>query len=450
MSWIGRLVSALDASFWFVPVLTVLASILLAVGAIEGDRLLGAQAIGAWPWALGSGDGARNMLQAIASSMVTVAGVVFSITIVTLALTSNQYTSRILRNFVRDRVNQASLGIFLGIYAYCLVVLRITQATGGDGIPAIAVLVGFALALLGIGVLIYFIHHIATAIQASNVIARVAHETLRALDKPFPARLAEAANTPGGSDQDLAHDADWLPIPSARTGFIERLRENALLRVLRKRDLVLRMDRAVGDFVAEGQRLCSVQGRGTEGAAEALNRIYSIQPWPSVAQDVHYGIKQLVDVAAKALSPGINDQTTAEICIDYLRVILVRAAGMRFPSHYRANRGKLRVIAKAPGFEDLLELAFDGIRRNATGHVGIILRLIDALEAIAGAISDAGRFGAVAGHFDAISETADRSVESARDRNMIARARLRVVRLLPSGAPLEGVMALSGKAGSLP
>jgi uncharacterized membrane protein len=191
----------LRSSFWFLPGVIVLAAVLLALFLVQLDlSLQEKQALYAeWPMLLGSGaEGARSLLSTVASSMITVAGVVFSITIVALSLASNQYTSRVLRNFMRDRVNQAVLGLFLGIFAYCLMVLRtIRGAEETIFVPSVAVLFGLLLAFVGIAVLIYFIHHIAMSIQAVNILAEVAVESLSAVEQLFPDKLRLPAEERG-------------------------------------------------------------------------------------------------------------------------------------------------------------------------------------------------------------------------------------------------------------
>ncbi len=164
------------SSFWFVPALMVLDAVVLATVLITVDATVDLHAVERWPLVFGAGAaGARGLLTAVAGSMITVAGVVFSITLVALSLTSSQYTSRVIRNFMRDRVNQIVLGVFVGIFAYCLVVLR-TIHGGDEGafVPALAVLAGLILAFVGIAFLIYFIHYISMSIQASSIIARAA------------------------------------------------------------------------------------------------------------------------------------------------------------------------------------------------------------------------------------------------------------------------------------
>src|SRR5664280_3296968 len=185
MNELNRCWSALPSSFWLVPTLIVAGSITLAMALVEAHSTGSAQWLARWPRLFGSGAaGARGTLSTIAGSMMTVVGVTFSMTLVALALASSQYTSRILRNFMRDGVTQVVLGIFTGIFAYCLIVLR-TIRSGDEGgfVPSLAVFFAVALAMGGIGVLIFFIHHIAASIQASSIIASVADETIVAVDR---------------------------------------------------------------------------------------------------------------------------------------------------------------------------------------------------------------------------------------------------------------------------
>jgi uncharacterized membrane protein len=193
MNRLKQLWSNLRSSFWFMPSLIVVVSIAFAVALIEADsagRPLAAQ----WPRLFGAGaEGARGMMSTIAGSMMTVVGVTFSMILVVLAMASSQYTSRILRNFMRSRVTQVVLGIFAGIFTYCLIVLR-TIRSGDEGafVPSLAVFLRFrAGARRRIGALMFFIHHIASSIQASSIIASIAQETIAAIDRLFPEQLGQ-------------------------------------------------------------------------------------------------------------------------------------------------------------------------------------------------------------------------------------------------------------------
>ena len=229
MSKLRVLLETLRSSMWFVPALIVVGAVGLAVGLIEMDWLSRQELVTRWPRIFGAGaDGSRALLSAIASSMITVAGVTFSITVVALALASSQYTSRILRNFMSDRANQAVLGVFLGVFAYCLVVLR-TIRGGAEGlfVPSLAVLGAVLLSFVAIAFLIFFIHHIAASIQATSIIAAAAGETLRAVDRLFPAQMSDASveQTEGAKAQAVQV---WVMVPARTTGYIQGVDGNAL------------------------------------------------------------------------------------------------------------------------------------------------------------------------------------------------------------------------------
>jgi uncharacterized membrane protein len=412
-------------SFWFVPAMIVVAAVGLAVVLVAAEAWLELRADERWPMVFGAGaEGARGLLEAVAGSMITVAGVVFSITIVTLSLASSQYTSRVLRNFMRDRMNQTVLGVFVGIFAYCLVVLRtIRSEDEGAFVPSLAVMGGLLLALVGIGFLIVFIHHISVSIQASSIIAAAARETIGAVDRLFPDELGEGAE--GDPDGDAAiplPERVWSAVPARETGYIMRVDGDALLALARARGIVVRMERGIGEFVVEGAALASVSGLAglDDEAVDEVCAAYVVGRDRTVEQDAGFGIRQIVDVALKALSPGINDSTTAVTCVDHLGAILVRLAPRRIPARYRYERGELRVIARGPTFESLLAQAFDEIRQNAEGNVAVLAHLLEVLATIDGRTTNGRRRQALVEQVAWVVETAERSVPSAHDRATIA------------------------------
>lgn len=383
----------LNSSLWFLPAVIVAVSIALAVLLVELDKHIGGNWISGYPRLFGvEPAGSRDMLSAIAGSMITVAGIVFSIVIVALSLASTQYTPRILRNFMRDQINQTVLGAFVGIFTYCIVVLRTIR--GGDDeqvfVPSIGVFTGILLALVGIGFLIYFIHHIAVSIQASSIIAAVYDETIEVVEEIFPHRIGE--NAPAEEIErleDFAENADWRVVNAAETGYIQNIDIGNLLRLTSEEDFIFRMEHGVGEFVVAGSPLASVaekqpntQVNLDEKTVKEINALYAIDNFRTIDQDAAFGIRQIVDILMKALSPGINDTTTAVISIDYLTAICAHLAAHEFPSCFRFQNGRLHVVTKSPSFEDLVDLAFNQTRQNATNNVAIILRILHALEQI--------------------------------------------------------------------
>lgn len=399
----------------------------LAIALLAVDATVDLQVDRRWPLVFGAGAaGARGLLTAVAGSMITVAGVVFSITIVALALTSSQYTSRVLRNFMGDRINQIVLGVFVGIFAYCLVVLR-TIRGGDEGafVPPLSVLVGLILAFVGIAFLIFFIHHIATSIQASSIIAVAARETMAAADRLFPRELGEGDSEDTAGDPTIAlAERTWTGVDALKTGYIESVDGDALLAWALERGIVVRMERGIGEFIVKGTLLVSISSSEPldDQTKAELNAIYVVSRQRTLHQDVAFGIRQIVDIALKALSPGSNDTTTAVMCVDYLGAVLVQLAERPIVPLHRLDRGELRVIARGPSFNTLLAEAFDQIRQNAEGNVTILLRQVQALEAIGSRTRNIRRRQALLETANLIGAVAKRSVTFPHDRASVETA----------------------------
>ncbi len=424
---------ATRSSFLFVPAVIVLASVGLATVLIGIDSTADLHVVSRWPLLFGAGaDGSRGLLTAVASSMITVAGVVFSITIVALSLTSSQYTSRVLRNFMRDRNNQVVLGVFLGIFAYCLVVLRVIR--GGDEgafVPSLAVLGGLILAFVGIGYLIFFIHYISMSIQSSSIISAAAQETIAAVDHLFPEGMGDDVEEDANGDLASFPEQDWFAVPARKTGYIQSINGDSLLDFARERGTIVRMECGIGEFVVEGTPLISLAHPGglDEETADKLNAVYVISSHRTVEQDASFGIRQLVDIALKALSPGINDTTTAVMCVNALAAILVRLASRPIATVHRMDQGELRVIVRGPSFASLLAEAFDQIRQNAAGNVAVLTRLLHALEIIAGQTANPRRRQSLRQQAELIADVAERTITSLHDRAGIDTAMVRLSRV---------------------
>jgi uncharacterized membrane protein len=433
--------SDLRSSFWFMPSLIVATSMILAVALIETDSIGGDRWLAQWPRLFGAGpEGARQLLSTLAGSMMSVMGITFSMTLVALALASSQYTSRILRNFMASRVTQVTLGIFAGIFAYCLIVLLTIRGDGvGEAqfVPGVAVFFAFVMALAGVGVLIYFIHHIASSIQASSIIASVAEETMAAVHRLFPEKLGHEPDEDEDQDQVLQSlkQRPWCAVPVVVDGYIQSVDNDGLLRLARDRKTIVRMECGIGEFVVQDTALASLalEEPPDQETIAALNASYRISSHRTVDQDPAFGVRQIVDMALKALSPGVNDTSTAVICVDYLTAILARLAPLRFPALRRYEEGELRVIAMAPTFENLLVDAFDQIRRNAEGNVSVMSRVLGALDAIGSLTDSPRRRRALLEQVQRIAELADRTIDSAHDRARIEERLTRVREAIDAG-----------------
>lgn len=429
------------ASFWFVPAMIVAGAVGVATLMVAVDASVEIPVVDRWPLLFGAGAaGSRGLLTAVASSMITVAGVVFSITIVALSLTSSQYTSRVLGNFMGDRINQVVLGVFVGIFAYCLVVLR-TIRGGDEGafVPRLAVLFGLVLAFVGIAFLIFFIHHIAKSIQASSIIAAAAKETLLAVDRLFPKGIGNNIDeSPNDLEEHILDQHSWFCVMASKTGYIESIDGNACLNFARKHCVVLRMEAGIGEFIIQGTPLISISSEIGGDTAAQLNGYYVIGRQRTVQQDAGYGIRQIVDIAIKALSPGINDTTTAVMCVDYLAAILIQLTSREFPSLYRMDQGETRVIAKALRFENLLALAFNQIRQNGGGNVAVMVRLLDSLRKIAQVTTHEKRRSALLTEANLVSTTAAATIPN-YDLPTVLTAKSEFLRVFESAANSEAI-----------
>lgn len=417
----------LRSSFWFVPSLTLLGSIILAVTLIEADTAGSDRWLAQWPRLFGVGaEGSRQMLSTLAGSMISVLGVTFSMTLVALTLASSQYTSRILRIFMSSKVTQFTLGIFSGTFAYCLIVLRTIRSSGNaEFIPGLAVFFAFILALGSVGVLIFFIHHIASSIQASSIIASVAQETNSAIDRLFPGEKEPEPEEKVDEEQFLhiLNEMTWWAVPAEESGYIQSVDSEALLRFAGDKKTILRMEHGIGDFVVHKTALASLalEEAPDKETVAAVNAAYSISIHRTVDQDPAFGVRQIEDIALKALSPGVNDTSTAVMCIDHLTAILAHLAGRQLPPTRISQDGELRVIRIVPTFESLLADSFDQVRRSAAGNVAVMARIISALDSIASLIDSPSRRQALYEQMQWIAELAERTIDSPHDLIYIKR-----------------------------
>jgi uncharacterized membrane protein len=414
MQRITALWLALKSSLWFVPSLMLCGAVLAAIGLIELQPVFDIEFAKHWPRLFGAGaEGSRGMLSAIATSMITVAGVVFSITIVALSLAASQYSPRVLRNFMSDRPTQAVLGAFVAIFAYCLIVLRTirgAEEAAAAFVPSLAVLGGVVLAFVGVFLLVYFVHHVASSIQVSSIVERIAGETKASIDRLFPqdvGRSVSGAERP----EDMTAPRQWHGIAAPSTGYLVSMDGDALLKQAEKRSLVVEIIPCVGDFAIEGRPVLRVAGESASDAArgEELLACLSFGRQRTVHQDAPFGLQQIVDIALKALSPGTHDPSTAITCIDQLGALMVAAVSRDMPGPHRSSKGVLRVIARGPDFASMLALSFDAITDHAANHVEVYASLLATLGRIADATTSVQRRHRVAAQLDIVMQSAQRA-----------------------------------------
>ncbi|MDX2169311.1 MAG: DUF2254 domain-containing protein [Deltaproteobacteria bacterium] len=417
----------LRASYWFVPTLITLAAVAMALGLIALDRAVAQAAeVPAWVYS-GSAEGARALLSAVASSMVTVAGVVFSITMVALALTSSQFGPRLLLNFMRDTGNQVVIGVFIATFMYCLVVLRVVRGGSPEFVPHIAVTVALILAATAVMVLIYFIHHVSVSIQADHVIAAVRGELCDAID----AQLAGAADGPGRPSAPPPPEGEATRVAAPRGGYVQAIDSAALLRLARTQDLRIHLACRAGHFVVAGAAIAHAwPAARAEPVAASLRGAFLIGAQRTPTQDPEFAVRQLVEVAVRALSPGINDPFTAMACVDWLAESLCRLAAADPPgAAHDDGDGTPRLILQPVRFAGVVDAAYNQIRQYGRGSAAVTIRLLEALQVIATHARRDGDRAALRRHVDmvergaaALPEPFDRA--AVRERAAAARAAL--------------------------
>jgi uncharacterized membrane protein len=408
----------LRGSLWLVPSVMVAGAVVLAAVMVQLSASVDQEALKEYPRFFGAGaESSRDMLAVIAAAMMTVAAVTFSITILAVSQASSQYTPRILRSFMKDRPSQLTLGTLTGVFVYCMVVIRTIR---GDEelrfIPALAVLFAFVLAIFAIAMLVYFIHHVATSLDASSIISRVRDDTLAAIERLFPEELGEE-RTDG--EQELPPESRWEPVAATRTGYVTAVDAEGLLDFAEERGVVLRMERGIGEHVIAGTPLASV-ARVTPAGEDAdepdgLHSHFHIASFRTVEQDAEFGFRQMVDVAVKAISPGINDTSTAVIAIDAIGAALVRLSSRHIENPLRTCNGRVLVVARGPTYEALVAVALDEIRRNGEGNVSVLGRLLSMLRIVARSTTSSARRSVLLDHARRILETAERSVADRTD-----------------------------------
>jgi uncharacterized membrane protein len=416
----------LRGTFWFVPSTMALGSAALAFVMVWLDELATGAFIDGLSWVYPGGpDGAREVLSTIAGSMITVAGVSFSITIVALTLASQQFGPRLLRNFLRDMGNQVVLGTFVSTFLYCLLVLRTVRGHDGtEFVPHLAVTTGVVLATCSLGVLIYFIHHVSTSIQATRIIATVARDLDRAIDALCPDGPDSEVTVTMQSDRSRVSpfSGDASVVHAASAGYVQAIDYERLVRMARERHRVVRVEATPGAFVREGSHLVTVDRSlaGTGDEVEAFRRAFVIGPERTDTQDITFFIDQLVELAVRALSPGINDPETARSCIDRLEHAVCRIAGRRLPPAVRFDEeGQARVISPVLTIETIAASAFDEIGRYGRSSVSVTCRLLIAVEAVGRSARDETNRRALAELARDIAQRVSLSEFSDRDRGRV-------------------------------
>jgi uncharacterized membrane protein len=369
---------ALRTNLWVVPTLEVIAAVVLFAGTHVVDKAAYDGRVSLPSWMMfGSADAARQILTTLGAAVITVVGVVFSITIVTLTLASTQFGPRMLRNFIRDRGTQFTLGTFVATFVYATLVL-ISIGPGAHGrafVPYLSV---------SMTVLIYFIHHIATSIQLPQVIASIASDLSRAIEAETTAAPHAPEAGPSASEllRRMAEAGGNVPAPS--TGYLQFIRHQTLIGLAAEKGAVIRLLHRPGHFLVEGHSMATVWPPDAAGSVStALRRAHITGSSRTLAQDIAFAVDQLVEIAIRALSPAVNDTFTALTCIDWLGASLCKlTANWRPARAHRDSHGYVRLITADVTYDRLVERAFEKIRQAGHGMPAVLIRQLDALAKI--------------------------------------------------------------------
>jgi uncharacterized membrane protein len=375
----------LRTNLWFVPLIEVVAAIVLFVITYSLDRAAFNGDFRIPSWALsGSPDAARQILTTVAAAIITVVGVVFSIVIVALTLTSTQFGPRMLRNFIRDPGTQVTLGTFVGTFVYAIAALgSIGQESRGNFVPHISITVTLVLLVLDLGVLIYFINHIASQIQLPQVIAGIAGDLARAIETQA-GNAAVSATAPSATAAIAALPGEGGTVAAPRSGYLQLIDRRTLVRIASQADVVIQMLQRPGHFLVQGHAYARVWPAERAGlVARELARSHVTGPYRTLAQDVSFGLDQLVEIALRALSPAVNDTFTAMTCVDWIGDSLWKVTGNWQPTHaFSGAGGTVRVVTIEPTYQRLVERSFEKIRQAGRGMPAIMIRQLDALAKI--------------------------------------------------------------------
>lgn len=382
-AWILNLVDRCRTSFWFVPGALTVSGAILAKLALSLDESLSEETVRALPLIqLTSPESARSVLATLTGSIITLTGTIFSIVIVALTLASSQFGPRLLRGFMRDRNNQVTLGSLTGTFMYCLLTLNSIGVHGETVfVPEISMTIAIALASLNVFILVWFIHHVSTSIHASSIVASVASELLEQVEILFPKRLGSEPESDGAEFIERFRRAPSHSVTSEKSGYLRLVDAAELIEIATATGRVIDVAVPVGEFVIAGQTLVRLEGDGQpdESTVSRLRRAFSLGNHRTPVQDLGYPIEQLVEMALRALSPGINDPATAVSCVHRLGEGLSALGARRIPSAVRQDEeGTPRVIIPVAGFDERIQQSFGRIVAAATDHP-IVVRAVGSV-----------------------------------------------------------------------
>ncbi|HYG88311.1 MAG TPA: DUF2254 domain-containing protein [Azospirillum sp.] len=423
VKWLSVRWETLRTSLWPVPLGMIVLTMLLYHAAIWVDSVAPTEWVQRTWWVhSGSGDDARNLLTTLVSAIITMSSVVFSITIVALSLAANQFGSRLVRTYMADVRTKLALGLFVMTVVYCLLALRtVEKDMPAAEIPHVTVTVGLALGLTCVFVLLFFLHRVARSIVADEVIRRVAGELERSIAQlpRLPAR-----HRPEPAEGGLPSDFDTRSaiLTSRAEGYIQAVDYDRLADVAARHGIVLRLDIRPGDFMCRDGWL-GAAGPGdaiTTEVANALQDAILIGARRTPTQDLEFSVRHLVDIALRALSPGINDANTALVVVEHMRAALSHLMGKHIPGPvHRDDAGAVRVVGKANSYAGILDAALNQIRQAAAGQPAVVIHLLGAISWMAEHVRLPEQRAALLHHARLIAAAGLRGLDEPSDRQDI-------------------------------
>ena len=364
--WFRTKWDRLRSSYWFIPSMMAIAAVALSFASIEADTRFRDNMLREQGWVYtGGAEGARAVLSVIAGSIITVAGTTFSITIAALSLASAQFGPRLLRNFMRDTGNQVVLGTFTATFLYCLLVLRTVRGLEDNTyVPHLSVTLGVFLAVASLGVLIYFIHHVAESIQVSHIIDVVGNELDGSMRRLFPQRAGRPAQAAAAFPADTQ-----TPILARTEGYVQAVDSDKLLSITARADVALDLIVRPGDYIIPGEAIAIASSDVGEARESDIRETITLGRIRTTHQDAVFAFLQLAEIAIRALSPGVNDPFTAITCIDRITGGMCILADRSLPDSARSGEdGVVRLITRPFDYADLVTAGYGHIRENATGQ----------------------------------------------------------------------------------
>ena len=433
------LTEAARTNLWLLPTAATLAVtvLFLITRAVDSAAYHHGWQLPSWVIA-GSADGARQILTTIAAALITVVGVVFSIILVALTLTSTQFGPRMLRNFIRDRGTQWTLAAFVATFVYAMLdLVAVGGGPKGEFVPHVSITAVLLLTVVDIGVLIYFIHHVAVMIQLPQVIAGIAGDLAQAVDAEMASRGADGLSFPGGAPEvELLRglmDRAGGVVATQQSGYLQFVRTSMLVDLAVRHDAVIKLHHRPGHFLAAGAPFLTVWPASAAPDVERfLRRAHITGTYRTLTQDVAFAVDQLVEIAIRALSMAVNDTFTALTCIDWLGASLSRIAADYDPDPVcRDARGLVRLVLAPVSYERLVERAFEKVRQAAAGMPAVLIRQLDALVLITQATRRPERLPVLLAQAEMIHRLATETVREPADLADIEEAYRALVALHP-------------------